>query len=680
MEKVFSIENQLDDLFNHIWEKYRSEFQKKVKGPRLTSKPEKIDPPPEKSIKQLKYELDYLYDELNKKIKEDQIYQNLNLVSQKLNLLKELNLNLNEISNKISVQIDELSREKIKNRVSALRKEIKALDSFQIDIDEWYEKGYKLLKIKKDSDKRCPLCNTYLENEIDTILSEYSYYFSNEIVSLNKYLDEIIDYINYFINEGFEFNRNLISEIKTLLSSNSITLDIDFIELDEEIFLVEKLKELKKLLKLKKENPSQKLFFTSDLSEYKIIYDQSLLRFKNKIREKIKLEKDKIGGKTEKDIVNNIKIKIKELVKAEFNDLTKTVIKNSKKKNFSIAKICQHLSSNIQQKIVKLKSNRAVEIAKLNAESKFVNLYLGLLGITKFSIRIKKESEINNIIISYNDTPIQKESLKFSLSESEKTAMAFAYFISKIRVEKLEGTKNGLDDCIIVIDDPVSSFDENRLFHTANLIVSFFFYSSKIPFKLNFFLLSHNIMFLKYFYNALISNQKFKEMTNEYYLSPYSPQITKIPNGLRNFTNTYILKLNDIISFVEKKEHIIYEDARKYIPNYIRVVLESFLSFKLAIVKDSNNSLPGLAYLINKMISLLEKSDDYIIDQLNKESIIKRLNHLKQISDHESHGNISRIETISFISESELRKYCLYTIQVIKYLDSIHFQRVKSLS
>ena len=38
------------------------------------------------------------------------------------------------------------------------------------------------------------------------------------------------------------------------------------------------------------------------------------------------------------------------------------------------------------------------------------------------------------------------------------------------------------------------------------------------------------------------------------------------------------------------------------------------------------------------------------VGDLDKNGIIKRLNHLKKIADHESHGNIHKAEEFSFIS------------------------------
>ena len=60
--------------------------------------------------------------------------------------------------------------------------------------------------------------------------------------------------------------------------------------------------------------------------------------------------------------------------------------------------------------------------------------------------------------------------MKNSLSEGEKTALAFAYFLSKYKFEIKDNTQINEGDYIVVLDDPVSSLDENRLYSTSIVI------------------------------------------------------------------------------------------------------------------------------------------------------------------------------------------------------------------
>ncbi|NCA22575.1 MAG: hypothetical protein EBS86_15745, partial [Crocinitomicaceae bacterium] len=338
------------------------------------------------------------------------------------------------------------------------------------------------------------------------------------------------------------------------------------------------------------------------------------------------------------------------------------------------------ISSFFKQTSEQLQTQRSEELSKLNAESKFVNIYLKHFGIYHFIIDRDKSKSKDNITITFTETGRKKSKFGFSLSEGEKTALAFAYFISKLRVEKIEGSKEEFENTVVVIDDPISSLDDNRVFQTANLIDSFLFFNKDNPAKQpkQVFILSHNLVFIKYMYNALRTNPEINDNINEYYISTISPFIKDLPSSLKNFTNTYIHKLKTIIDFKEKQ--IGYDSVKNYLPNYMRIVLETFLGFKLAKVNDDKGRLPGLDSLIKAMVTEFKNYEDRELDGLNKDRVIERLNHLKKISDHESHGNIHKAEEFIFISEAELRQFAKNTIQVINYIDEFHFKRIKSHS
>ena len=67
-----------------------------------------------------------------------------------------------------------------------------------------------------------------------------------------------------------------------------------------------------------------------------------------------------------------------------------------------------------------------------------------------------RKEDIKGYEIIRNNTGVHDA----DLSEGEKTAIAFVYFITK-----LKENDNKITESIIVVDDPVSSFDSNHLFH-----------------------------------------------------------------------------------------------------------------------------------------------------------------------------------------------------------------------
>ena len=73
-----------------------------------------------------------------------------------------------------------------------------------------------------------------------------------------------------------------------------------------------------------------------------------------------------------------------------------------------------------------------------------------------------------------------------NLSEGEKTAIAFVYFIIK-----LKENDNSIEDTIVVVDDPISSFDSNHLFHAYS------FMKMNCEKAKQLFVLTHNFTFFK---------------------------------------------------------------------------------------------------------------------------------------------------------------------------------------
>ena len=57
-----------------------------------------------------------------------------------------------------------------------------------------------------------------------------------------------------------------------------------------------------------------------------------------------------------------------------------------------------------------------------------------------------------------------KRTIKYTLSEGDKSAFAFAFFLAKLSTEDISQK-------IIVFDDPISSFDQSRKNATINRLV-----------------------------------------------------------------------------------------------------------------------------------------------------------------------------------------------------------------
>ncbi|MGO8733376.1 MAG: AAA family ATPase [Terriglobia bacterium] len=125
------------------------------------------------------------------------------------------------------------------------------------------------------------------------------------------------------------------------------------------------------------------------------------------------------------------------------------------------------------------------EIAKLNSTIEEQDKTLGELEVEigalekELSEAVKGAERINDLLQAYFGKDdlrvrvpgdegfqiVRGDVIAKNLSEGEKTAIAFAYFITRV-----QDGRHPLGDTRVVIDDPVSSLDANHLFNTYALI------------------------------------------------------------------------------------------------------------------------------------------------------------------------------------------------------------------
>jgi wobble nucleotide-excising tRNase len=184
------------------------------------------------------------------------------------------------------------------------------------------------------------------------------------------------------------------------------------------------------------------------------------------------------------------------------------------------------------------------KLSQIKLETQYVNNYLKMIGVHHFFISRYEGDETKDIEVNYANLNEPKRGLKNTLSEGEKTALAFAYFLSKIKAEVPEQDRK---NTIIVIDDPISSLDENRLYSIAYLISSEFSDFNQL------FLLSHNLPFLKHL-NPLLKKSEgsqdkgtYQKFKNQYYLS--EGKLFPLPETLGNFLTPYFFMLGQLKSY-----------------------------------------------------------------------------------------------------------------------------------
>lgn len=424
----------------------------------------------------------------------------------------------------------------------------------ELDEDEnlfnWVQTG---LHLHKGSDK-CKFCDNELKEERIKSLNQYYSDKLKEIQDAIKKIREEIEADKKGL--GFDFPHD--SKIAKHLREKYKTAILDY-GLQKKKY-IEELAVLESDLKKKESN----YFNSISATTFKTVSVNSELQ---KIIEVIKAHNlfvEKFDEKKQEAVNLILRHYVAEYLTAE-NYLTKE--KESETASALVSR-CQK----------KLDENNA-EIIRLE----------GLLKNT-----VKGQEELNTylkIFLNRDDIQIAIDKDKFflrrgthpatNLSEGEKTAIAFAYFLTELKSLKKEGK---LKDTIIFFDDPISSLDSNHIFQVRSLIQHFF--KDKDDY-LQLFISTHNFEF----FSVLLDSNLFKSENRAdtkpekcpYYLvnrnSTDTSVIKNLPKSLRSHKSEYA----HIFTILKEYNDSASKDTFEFkilLPNALRRFLELYTLFK----------------------------------------------------------------------------------------------------
>ena len=155
-----------------------------------------------------------------------------------------------------------------------------------------------------------------------------------------------------------------------------------------------------------------------------------------------------------------------------------------------------------------------------------------------------------------------------NLSEGERTAIAFAYFMTRL----LDG-KNKLTDTVVVIDDPIGSLDANHLFHVYALI------KTQLADCLQLFILTHNFEFYHLIREWAFdrNSQPKKEDWSMYQIrrpDTGHSVLEAISPQLRRFNSEYHYLFDTLLKFEGSNANDF--DSLMSLPNLTRRFIEAF--------------------------------------------------------------------------------------------------------
>lgn len=350
----------------------------------------------------------------------------------------------------------------------------------KLDNSSWVKQG---ISFYEKSNGICPFCQQKINRNIEKELQEYfDDTFTNDV-------NAITELYNNYKEEAEKIEENL-KNIK--FASN-----------------IEKEETIKLYLEL--------------ISEFKNNYTANLNLIKNKKDEPsrvVSLNKSSEILEKIEVIINNTNVHIKQYnalvdnLKNEQNQLTQEFwkfligetsydISNYIKKTTELKKAIISLEDNIEKKET-AKINAEKELRELeekttniNVVCKNINDILSSFGFNNFKLQAVDNNSYKLI------RPADNSNASNTLSEGEKHFLTFLYFYNLIN----GSTSNSgtINKKIIVLDDPVSSLDNEILFIVSSLIRNIIFNKDNKFDNVNqIFILTHNV----YFYKEVVYNNK----------------------------------------------------------------------------------------------------------------------------------------------------------------------------
>jgi len=557
-----------------------------------------------------------------------------------------LTFNVEKIDEILTKNIQQLSKDALEKKIKEIQ-DLFSDEQHQQSVERWFKYGKDVLEKKSEHEKvSCPICNADISNNLDSLLKDYEGYFDESyesfILGLRTKIDEVLSIIillDQYEKKVEKLNKFFIKYEKLLDGFLFEKFDFSAIKNDFE--------KLKRMLEEKNDNTQKVLNKPSSIYDNLLKLNKAITKFQNlKINILNTLDSKKLNTHT---IEGNIRQTYNEIIISKLNNFNKTgsleKYKNNKDRMLLIEK-------DENKGLPFFKNELRKELKKLKAESRSISKYLVKMGIDHFDIDINEGEEDENIIIKYKGSINDKRKLKNCLSDGEKTALAFAYFLSKFENEI--NTPEKVKDSIVVIDDPISSLDENRLYSTAYLIWRNFEEVKQL------IVLSHNFLFLKFF------NSFYRGKANCLFLD--GTKIVDLPDELKNFETPYFYMLKTIIDFLDPtSQNVNYNEAKRYLPNFIRRVLETFLSFKFSrtVNKEGGYRSPGLN-------EFDENIDDTDMEDKVKNELKDKIAEINRIVDAHSHGNAHHTQENFYISEIDLKRLSQDAIFIIETMDNLH--------
>jgi len=520
----------------------------------------------------------------------------------------------------------EIQQDKIKNHI------LEHL-SQEDGATRFFEQGISFLKDKEEeADRHCPFCSQKMETDAEALIDAYNSYFSQEYKDL---LSKLRQAKAFFKEWGM---GTFLTERAAELEKLGITLDIES-ERDE----------IQKNRKIFDEQLDKK----ADLN-YKINFHtlEVITTQIDTISAKVESLKEKHCAKRDEEKLKKLLEEKKELeikkkrfespyketcgeyknLEEEFKKKLKPYEEKCFKEKVDYAKsIFEEYEQSINYILKKLGADFCLVDLKPNAKRRGVQKLFCLQFFDDVLAKVELEGEEH------------ETNFKNSLSDSDKRMMAFAFFVAQLK------NKDDLTDVIVVMDDPMSSFDLNRKTHTIKLLRDDLKGKNGEPVE-QLLILTHEDGFFKLTHEYFTTDSKYLriiyknsdktsefvpcDVNEEFLKEKYFKEIERLRDALMG--NDEDITISDLDLVRKCLEHVM---KRKY----------------FVLLEDEIKQNKSITEFVNKL-----KSENIYDDNMEKK--------IKDLLPHNSHHDQSNNNSVSELQPSEIRDIISNFFEILKII------------
>ncbi|WQS13475.1 AAA family ATPase [Helicobacter pylori] len=578
--------------------------------------------------------------------------------------------------NEAMKEFDGLKEIQLPKDYQTIKDKLKSLFSFDIDKEvgqvskeikehiskvgrEFIEKGIELQK--KMPDNKCPFCTQEITNNI---IQAYTSYFNKRIEQFNQdslevsgTLKKILEQWNIKeILQSFEKFKPFIEDFSTNKESLENALEqikVLLEKLQKEVGKKEGVKNKEKFQEIDK-----KLLENYENLQKCVDETGNILNQKEEQKKKLK----KLKTELEEARIKKAKHDSYDLQKSKEEAKRKLSILNRGHERLN------RLLEKIDKKLKELYDQKRPDI-------EIINKYLKALNLPKYSLD-------KDYRIVLNADALENSEAKIILSDGEKTTLAFAYFLARL---KLFYKKEGLKNLVVVIDDPISSLDEQRIYNTAYLVANINqeLAGEKLSNeedKVQVFVLTHNHTFMARLINMVGKHACY------FQLERHQGQLKIVcKNKVKGYFDTfYLLLFKEVYAFA--KEETVQDNFNEAINygNKIRILLESFLKINFIdsfFGEDSvfkEDKIKKLIETANREVALdfskLPFNKDNNCNIENKGMLLKEILRIVKGLHLDSHGSVMDFFSPYKISLENVQEFAKIAINAMKILSPYQTQ------